>query len=604
MLGRNQIELDKVFYTAVTNWSITPDNEQKLSDLLKSLHASNTINALELVSFAQQHRGVTLLLEKDWSFEAQIDHIFAEKGIDSPCNCSFILNHWASAAPLKPGAGSYHNGYDYLENHMSEMIPYYQSYNTGTPKKHRWYTNEKGPAHDMFLYSYDSGGSFNYEWSTFGINNTGNSAPSPNSAELSYNFLCESNFNELPEDCQCTKQVLIAYNYDTYYKVIADKLRLKAKAHSAVEEVAVLSTLKVGYSNPEFEVKDAGRVRVQTYCKGTFNFTWLNNLGNLIGEVFDSVSQIYGVFTDSNGNAIQELLDVLATEVPEDIEALTGLLEVSTINVEGDCTDKYGEASLLKGAFFLDFKANEPTFVTLNSYTFLGVYGTKKWNNYAITRSSFRLQGIVMPGSVEAEDFCCSDKLGNHLYGSMNGPISEVDLNDWTQGIYALFAPWDNFSTSGYKPAMPVNANRGYFVEENLERDCAPAETFGKSGLEENVYDNTAKEIEALDEDLKGIDPVMEKFSTNNVTLSLYPNPTDDLLNIKVANVNGDDDVQISMLDMSGRLVKSIYNSNRLDDNFEIKLNLYNLNLDNGSYLIFVSQNGIIKETKPFIYSK
>lgn len=596
MKDRPQIELDKTLYASLTNWSVNAKQTQKLSSFLKVLKNEKDINPLEIISFIQQHRGYDNEIEKDWSFEHKIDAIFrkGEKDIN-PCKCSYVLNHWATAAPLKPGGGNVGNGYNYIGNNQSQMIADYNDYSTGTPKFHRWYTNEKGPAHDMFLYTYDSGGSFNYEWATFGYDNTGSHAPSPNSAELSYQFFCEEYLSEIPKDCQCTKQLLIVYNYDTYYKVIADKLKPLSKVHSAVEEVAVLSTMRIGYNNPEFEIRDAGKIKVQTKCAGTFNFTWLQNLGNLIAEILGSVSQIYAAATNASGNTVADILDILTEEIPEDIEALINILNVATINVSGDCTDKYGEATLLKGAFYLEMKANEPVFVTLNSYTFLGVYGKKKWNNYAITRSNFRLQGIVWPGSVEKTEECCSDKLGNHLYASMSGPVNDNDLHSWTQGIYALFAPWDNYSSTGYQPAFPIKANRGYFVRVNKEMDCAPAQPFGKTDI-------LGKEDDAIKESNIDDTQNIEKYSINNVAVNLYPNPSNNVLNIEVNNITANELLTINIYDLQGRLISTVYNEQAIDKNVQTSVNLQDIGITSGTYYIFVSQNGIIKEAKPFIY--
>ncbi|MEZ4978997.1 MAG: T9SS type A sorting domain-containing protein [Chitinophagales bacterium] len=597
------ILMDKALYKAISSWSIKENQDVPLSSYLKSLVANKQIHEAEILSFAQQFYKNKVAYDAQYSFEDKLDLIFKkdiETGELSPCGCGFILNHFASVAPLNYSASTLLNGYNYLNTSgtLSTMLAVNENFQSTSPKWHTWYTKEKGPAHDMFLRSYDEWGQFKYQWSTLGYdNNNPPYNPSPNYAYNSFQFMCVGYDTELPKDCDCTKTFCSVYEYNNFLKVLAHRLKPTAKVSAAAEELAVLTlTNKSGV-----HLIDANRDMLLTQCKGSFNFDFLQNFLDLGKEIVQVVIEVNDTTNGSAINDIPAAIDNIGS-------ALIDLVRTPPILVTGDCEDKMLEASLLRNFKCFELKANDPTTITLQSYTFLGVSGERKWDNYAIARSDFRLQSFVLQGSNENYDHCCSDKFGVHLYANMGGPISEHDHNTNTQGAYNLMGPWDNYTPVGYLPTIPINANRGYYSLDLEGKECAPIHPAKKLEAENwfsNIANFTSPSKESIlrnfeeEENLKLEDI---HFANSIIELQLFPNPSSGNINLSISGLQPGRNLKIKIYNALGSEVASIFEGQNVDT--EMKLNWTNTNskLPNGMYFVSITENNVIISTKSFIF--
>jgi hypothetical protein len=591
------IIIDAVLYKKLTAWSTSLNQTLPLNTYLTALLNEEKIAPEEILSFTQQFYHYKATISTKAAMETNIQAFFnSEKssGPDEGCNCNFVLNHYSSVSPLKQGAGTYGNGYNFLNNGntLSEIIPNTTDFDSNSPKWHRWYAREKGPAHDLFLRTYDSGSQFSYEWSTTGLNNTGSLAPSPSYAYNTFQFMCVEQEFDLPNDCGCTKKFCTLYEYNNFLKVIAHRLKPLSNVSSTAEELAIVTL----HNNAGVKVIDANRNVAYTECKGNFNFEFLQNIFDLAGAV---VNVVIDLQDNTNGPPINNIPDAIS-----DVgAALIDLFKTPPILVTGECEDVYMKTALLRDFECFELKANDPTTLTLQSFTFLGVSGDKKWDNYAIARSDFRLQSIVLTSSVEGTDYCCSDKLGQHLYANMGGPVSETTHNNNVTGAYYLFGPWDNFTPIGYAPIIPMNANRGYFSYNDKNKDCAPIQP--KSYQNDLDFLLSASFEEAVTEVMQSNSPAAEDMIeplASKIAFNLFPNPTHDFLNIELKELQIGSNISLSIYNSHGQLIETVYNGKV--EQVSLNMSWSNDEIQDGTYHLVLRENNILIFGKTFVFHK
>ena len=594
------IFIDKDLYKALSTWSTKENQNIPLKEYLIGLIKNEKIASKELVSFTQQFYNYKIPISKKLSDKQNIEQFFKANltnDEESPCDCNFILNHFSSAAPVKQGSGNYQNGYNYL-NHpgipfgrLSEMINNYEHFDSNSPKWHRWYSNEKGPAHDMFLRTYDSKGQFNYQWSSLGSNNNGTYSPSPSYAYNSFQFLCVGQESNLPEDCNCTKQFCSLYEYNNILKVIARKLKPLSNVSSTAEELAIVTLT----NSDGVTVVDANRNRAYTACSGKFNFEFLDELFDLAGSVVDVVVDVQDSTNGSPINDIPGAIDNVG-------ESLMDLVSTPPVIVNGDCEDKYIKSTLLRNFECFNLKANDPTTLTLQSYTFLGLAGDRKWDNYATAKSDFRIQTIVFSGSEENELHCCSDKLGMHLYGNMGGPVSDAEHNNNVTGAYYLFGPWDDFTQVGYLPIIPNNAQRGYYIYEDDKRDCAPIKP-GKKDIDwESLFSDISSTPSTQTPETSSESIKIDHTLIPDIRCKIYPNPSHRYLNIELNQLTLGSNLSITLYNNIGQVIEEIYAGTVLEENKKLVWESQHSNFTEGMYHIVLRENNIFIQSLPFLY--
>lgn len=603
------LDLDFGLYAAVTKWSTTDNQQVKLSDYLVELFKNSNINEEEILYYVQKILETDFKFSKNTSLAQNIKNAFSynkdTRGPKNGCECK-SLRHYADMTPRRPNAGNGNNGWNFLDNNnrFSQVIRKDFLHESNSTKWHKWHTYEKGPAHEMFLRQYDAWGSFNYEWSTFGHDNTGRLAPSPNNAFLMFNLQCVETDFELPDKCDCTKNLNVFFRYDTNLKVIARKLKPISKVHSVAQELALVtvSNMKTG----EVNLLDADQAKLETKCNGSFNFEFIRNFLELTKEALELAIAIQDTTTGTILEDIAGSIDGIADEL-EDI------FTTSPIITTGDCTDKVAEATLVSGFRTLELKANQPLLVTMSSFTFLGTYGRRKWDNYAITRSNFWLQGFLDSGSKEGNDYCCTDKVTNFLQASVNGPKSETDLLSWIEAWTRIFGPWDNFVQIGYAPVIDQRANRGYYVYNDPNRDCLPAspnkpiaddESFMKLLNNEVVTNNLNGENSKLETtDTKAIEKSFVSDFGKELQFNLYPNPTNQYINIELSNLK-EGNLEVSIYNINGQKVVDIHNGVNTTSSFKTKWDDISNSLSTGTYFVVVKLNNEVLQSKPLLINK
>lgn len=593
------LQLDLPIYKVLSQWAIEENQNQSLSDLLISMQNKNNILDEEILYFVQTYLDGIPQFNRDIVLSKNIKNAFTEfkhsKKMISGCQC-IQLNHDAEITPLKPNSGNYLNGYNYLDasGQFSQGINNTTYFNSSSPKWHRWYTNEKGPAHDNFLRQYDQGGRFSYEWSSFSHDNSGGYSPSLNNASILFNFFCTEIGEELPDDCDCTKKLTILYRYDTKFSVIASKLKPLSKVHSIAQEI---STISYASSSGKIELLDAGMAKYETECNGSFNFDFIKNWFDL-GEAV--LGLIIDVQDSTNGSIPQDI----SSNLGDIVNTLEAIATTSPIEVSGDCTPKYGEENLMAGGKIIEMKANDPVVITLSSFTFLGTYGKRKWDNYARTGSDFWLQGFVDAGSLEGSNHCCSDKVTRFVQASVNGPKSETDLINWIESWVKLYAPWDKFMQVGDFPLIDHRSNRGYFIHNDPERNCFPTspeipdftDAEGLKVLKEPIE---AKETETITSE----DLLSHSNPHSALLVNIYPNPGHDFVNLNVANCKNSH-LAISIYNSLGQEIVEIINERVQQDKISIQWLDEHNQMDSGVYFVVIKQDGRIVHSSPLEINK
>lgn len=528
------IRLHRSFMRSVGAWTTAGDDQEPFLDLLTTIVAEDpSVGRIEALSVAQRlFDGPPV--NADRPLREALASLKQSDGEKPPCDCSFILNHFADANPLDRTVGTYGPGYYWAggDARFSSMVGRVRSHSSSSSRWHQWKMVEQGPAHSRFLRQYDSRGHFKYEWSTLGMDNAVGS-PSPDHAYTAFQFLCIDGKSDRTKPCDCTKEVGVFYGYNARLSVIARKLRPTAKVSSAVEELAVLTV----ENTDGVHVLDAGRGMVQTECNGDFNFEFLENTIDLAGAVVNMVADIKDTV---NGGVLTDI----ATHIDTVGDALVTMASTPVIEQSGSCTDVVRSGGLLRGYRRVLLSANDPTTISLSSFSFLGTSGKKKWDNYATIGTDFFLQAIVSPGSLEKNPDCCSDKLTTFLAGSQGGPLTRADHLATIEGLARISGPWDDFTPVGYRPVIPPRTSRGYLVWTDPQKKCAE--------VKPKALEMGAAAIASTPIPEDEIEPTTRSVQTAG-RVTIFPNPARDVLHVRWTE--GVSHREAMLLDATGRVV-------------------------------------------------
>ena len=590
---REIIFLNKDAFDKIAPWFYDENQSVKLSDHFTSLYRSGEVSEFELLSFAQRHliKEGDNTITKNAPFEENLKTIIAKsqhrggaKGGPNPtnCRCTHVLNAANDMVPLTAQNSRYNVIYNIPNTRRARQAR--QRVDEFISSSGKWWHRlliKKGPAHVHFLRNYDNLGSHRRVYSSMG-----NSNISTDVAYIKVNFLCNTLWGELPQGCACLKRVRLSYQYDAALTVITRRLRPLTDADAVVEEAAILT-----HSNPNGAFVLAGNnYKIRSWCRNTFNWDWLTNFGALAAQIYSTVTAIQG----SNFNA---------SHIDNLTQALVNLLSTTPIDSENDCNDgRRHDVSLLQGSSTRLILSNQPNLFALHSFTYLGVEGGRRWDNYAVSRSGFKMTAVVdQAGWLANADWCCSNKYGAYLLGSVpNAPLSEGDYRALAMGAINAQAPWG----PNLQPAfIPNNANEGYFVWNDHNQPCAPVIV---SPLEEDNTNETHQllsviNIEEKDTNEKLIEQNNVSITSYNYNLSVYPNPARDITNINI-DAQESDNLQIRIIDMKGRIVTTLDNNNlRIGNNV---VNISNNSLQNGIYFVVLSVDGKVTKTEKLIINQ
>jgi len=85
--------------------------------------------------------------------------------------------------------------------------------------------------------------------------------------------------------------------------------------------------------------------------------------------------------------------------------------------------------------------------------------------------------------------------------------------------------------------------------------------------------------------------------ATSDISLKIYPNPADEILNLKLSSLKAQQ-VQISIVDLNGRVINTY--QQEVSQNTAMQINLSHL--QQGMYMIRVQGNDF--SAKPVLFSK
>lgn len=554
-----EIYLTDDLYKKLIHWSSTEEQTQKLTDFI--LQLDGQIETKELVYFVQKHYNIPYVIKSNNGNDELLnyfpiwppnsdpdtggdggDYDDDVAGPRNDCNCSFVQNTGRNITP----------GNENPDGSISEdlIVDY-----AGGPEE-TWYTLEgKGAAKRMKLAMNGKHGSGKYEASTTGVG-TDYSAGSPFYSRISYNFICTAFGSDLPEDCECPKDIWIEYSYTTAMKTKVEKgggtWVWSAGGEAVVEDHAML----IIRNGEDVSIEDAGRARLATHCESNWNTEWWTNAAELV------VAAV-GVAIDTTSTAVSWV--GLADD-------FVNVLSTSFFVGEGDCTDKNQHGNLLSGKRKITMTTNNPVDIVLSSFGYEFVRGYGKWRTRSSMVSDYALSTVLL-GEDDIESGCCSHKVADYFTGSFDEvvytlpwpPISitiadasfndQSSLTDKVSTHFQLWAPFDDLERD-FKGDYILDAAFGHFVQES--EDCfTPIDPF-------NDDNNT------------------EIRSINRQTF-IYPNPANEIL---ILDINY---IEATIFDLSGRKIKT----------FDTPTNSVDIStLSSGQYMISVKLQSGIKNYK------
>lgn len=134
----------------------------------------------------------------------------------------------------------------------------------------------------------------------------------------------------------------------------------------------------------------------------------------------------------------------------------------------------------------------------------------------------------------------------------------------------------DGSSSTDLNPTHEYTTNGNYSIMLTVVDSCGNSESISKNVL--------------IDSDLS-VD-----YSNKLTQLSIYPNPTDEKLNIDFS-LSNEDEVTVYIADMLGRKVSGSYVENTISDKIEMNID----HLDSGNYMVVISTKSGFKKTEKIV---
>ncbi len=95
----------------------------------------------------------------------------------------------------------------------------------------------------------------------------------------------------------------------------------------------------------------------------------------------------------------------------------------------------------------------------------------------------------------------------------------------------------------------------------------------------------------------------VKENTSSNFNLNVFPNPTSNELNVNF-NYSTVTKIELLIVDMLGKESNLVYTGNTIIGNNNVKIDLQNNNLANGSYKLLMKANGKIVGEKGIIVNK
>lgn len=194
-----------------------------------------------------------------------------------------------------------------------------------------------------------------------------------------------------------------------------------------------------------------------------------------------------------------------------------------------------------------------------------------------------------------------------------NAPISAINMSDSTVSTLATttLGNCDGIATDGngkfYVAAWSTNSV--HLFTNNFVG--APTNVWSGLNSPADIFYNTVTDTLACPN--SGNSTVVFKYFgttvgvkenvSDNFNLNVFPNPTSNELNVNF-NYSTVTKIELLIVDMLGKESKLVYTGNTIIGNNNIKIDLQNNNLANGSYKLLMKENGKVVGEKGVVVSR
>jgi hypothetical protein len=394
------LELSENLYTELSKWSMDSKGV-RLSQFLSHL---SSVNYYERLYFYQMHllKGEFLkdnLMEGSFP-DVPTSSVSSQAIENNACSCTYIMKIAKIAFPGTPWDGQNFRGnsdiYCHCDGWLQRSDFSWNAYSAAGPAKWQQLTNGGHCGEDT------------QEWLTDDSQTTNGS---PYYAAIGFNLFC-TNFDQVPETCDCEKTIPIAAKYFTKLDVSASAPRAfgwcwgNRGATAAAEDWAVLveHNLKTG----GVTALQAGKTAAIAECSSSLNKDFFIELSNLALKVGVKLIQLQSS-TNGSGTLNGTDLTTFATDLGNSLKIL---IQTPAVN-RTTCTDMTKEASLITYNQQHKVKPNNPMEYVLFSFSALRNRGYTRWSTNSRIISEFMLAGILNgAASPNTADYCCSAPTG------------------------------------------------------------------------------------------------------------------------------------------------------------------------------------------------
>lgn len=372
---------------------------------------------------------------QQYFLDAQPISVFSETALPyymppTICNCKFVFNILQNAVPGKIVNGTI----------LSDVRFQPKQHISGNDNTAYWWNrNTKGAAkwHQLLTEGSKAGGT-DHTWQMRMADSS--ATVGTQYGHLRYNLVC-SNFNEVPADCFCEKQLWLYWRYDTEVCAFAEKhpegWGSKA-AVAAAEDVAVAVLRRDGNNIPIVPGGGGRVIRATSECEQTVNPQFWANAAtvaiNITGVAFGLAAG------ESPSPAEQQLFNLGLNGLTNSITNLINTPYYSANYCENlNCR----EETPCFGDTLVYMQPNQPINLYLFSNSSLMAGGKRSWFSWSRVLSDFYLTGFVPGGYASEEEMhCCTKKYANWVLASESGPHTTDELKGEVGVILGAWAPW------------------------------------------------------------------------------------------------------------------------------------------------------------------
>jgi hypothetical protein len=551
-------------------YSTKKDQQISIFDYLNTHVSNQNLNAYEVISVLQQFFMKNELGLKRGSFEFVLQQIknYASNGEKTECTCKFVLNHNRDFNPHNVAAS---------ENSPNNTIVPISGVDifSGNNQNRMFTHSTKGPAHSYRVLAEGSSGQNQWQFMTQPANGFNSGSGSPHYAAISYHLMCLGS-KHIPKECGCEKRILVSYRADARQRTTTTNFPLFIFSHGSEISLDDMAVVFARSATGQVTILDAGRGLTYNKCNKNVNPDFFLAAGDLAVSIMQFIQPILAI-SGENGDSTN-VIETLTPQISGLVQNLVAFASQPYFNVSGNCTDTQAQTTLVAGENTLVLKANVPLKLILTSFCHIKYRGYGRWLMSGESYTDYALTAFVPPSSYYINDsglaedasWCCTDKLFSYISGAYDGlsPLNTANVRQFIASNLGLFSPWNDITYNNQDLPI-ITQDHGRYIYYSSDQDCAETIPRRPSG-------NT--------------------FTTNNV--HVYPNPAKDVLNIELINANLKN-VKIKILGSDGKL---LYSSPEIESNTQFwKIDLNNLNLVSGMYLVQVTNDNQIVETIKFI---